>query len=267
MKYLKFLSLAPLLMLTTACLSTTTPEVSMGKTRFQSPEVNSKPFDVKVNMSTATRSVVVLSDLQSDILSRGEGPDENGNCFSPCFRPTADVNDNDGEADLRIEGSVSVGKGFEVIVSGGDSNKISLKYQFYGAHEDQSGTGNVSQAIAIGYESFEDSNSGVNWKTETKTYDIAYIIGRRLSKRTIVYGGPFVQIADAQGDGYLSFREQPDYLFSYGVDGHMLGANLAIEQRFSSGLGWGVEGVVSKSDWGDDDYTDGAVHLRFGYQF
>ncbi len=237
----------------------------MGQTRFQNPEVNSKPFNVKVNISTASRSVVVLSDLQSDLLSRREQAD-NDDCPS-CYEPTAVTNENNVEGDLRIEGSVSAGKGFEVTVSGVDSNKVSLKYQFYGAHEDQSDTGNISQAIAIGYESFEDSNSHITWKTETKTYDIAYIIGKRLSKQTIAYGGPFLQIADAQGDGHLNYRIQPDYLFSYGVDGHMLGANLAIEQRFNYGFGWGIEGIITKSIWGNDEHIGGGLHLRFGYQF
>jgi len=242
---LKLSSLSAVLLLT-ACNPVS---LSVSNHRMENPEVNSKPFKVNLASGFSGRTDMAIEeriDSDSDGVSL------------PAF----------------AQGGITLGKGVEVSIRvDADSAKhLGVKYQFYGDHAEQSSSGNFSQAVTLGYEmnhTRDDSDCGTydcnydSWEHDTDIYDGAWIFGYKLTERNIIYGGPFYQWGSLEGYKYL-FDDSQEAIDS---DGDMIGANIALEHRFSSGLGLTGEVVYSTLRW--EGFTEDTVLVNFkmDYQF
>lgn len=188
MKYLPLFTCLLLSILLSAC-SLNPVTVSMSTTHFDNPEVSSKPLKVNLVLALGSQSILTIED---------------------------DLNNDDG-TDMYdfYRGNITATTGLEISIRGdGDSvTRVGIKYQFYGAYTEQSSQGNLSQALIFGYERNTtseqyysnryyadceqfccDSISDIGvWEHDTKVYDIAWVIGYKLTERDIIYGGPFYQ--------------------------------------------------------------------------
>lgn len=238
--------------LISAC-SSNPVSVSMSTTRFDSPEVSSEPLRVNLAAGIGSRTTVVIEEKYND-------------------------NAYDGSELYDIyRGNITAAKGLEVSLRGdGDSaTRIGVKYQFYGAHTEQSIKGNIAQAFTLGYEKnstskqhLEDSYSDYStnngdWEHDTNVYDIAWVIGYRFAKRDIIYGGPFYQWG--QLNGYKTIPDEAQIKLN--SDGHMIGANIVIEHRFSFGMGLAGEVVYANLNWDNYSHTDTSFNFKIDYQF
>jgi len=246
--------------LLSAC-SSNAVKVSMSNTRFDNPEVSSKPFKVNLALGHGGRTILAIED-------------------------TGDYSD-----DSRTEvygfarGNITAAKGLEISVRNDEDSatRIGIKYQFYGAHTEESMRGNLSQAFTLGYErntTSEDFYSGGyysdcdslyceyvsdfgTWEHDTDVYDIAWVVGYKFTERDIIYGGPFYQWGQLNGQKTIA-NTSVEQLKS---DGDMIGANIAVEHRFSFGMGLAGELVYSKLSWGNFSETEGIFNFKIDYQF
>jgi hypothetical protein len=231
----------------------------MSTTRFDNPEVSSEPFKVNLALGHGGRTSLTIEDDSYAI----DGTEIYG--FA--------------------RGNITAGKGLEISVSSDEDSatRVGLKYQFYGAHTEQSTIGNLSQAFTLGYERnttteqfytagyYADcdnlycdyiSDPGT-WEHDTDVYDIAWVVGYKFAERDIIYGGPFYQWGGLQGYKNIA-NTATEQLNS---DGNMIGANVAIEHRFSFGLGLAGELVYSKLSWQGFSETDASFNFKIDYQF
>ncbi len=231
----------------------------MSTTRFDNPEVSSEPFKVNLALGHGGRTSLTVED---------------------------DPENYDGtETYIFARGNITAAKGLEISVRGDEDSAthFGLKYQFYGAHSNQSTIGNISQAFTLGYERNTtteqyysagyytscDSLScdyvadhGV-WEHDTDIFDIAWVVGYKFAERDIIYGGPFYQWGDLQG--YKTIQNSSSEQLN--SDGDMIGANIAIEHRFSFGMGLAGELVYSKLSWKGFSETDASFNFKIDYQF
>jgi len=241
--------------LLSAC-STNPVNVSMSTTRFDNPEVSSEPFKVNLALGHGGRTFLTIED---------------------------DPYNYDGtEIDGFARGNITAAKGLEISVRSDDDSatRVGLKYQFYGAHTEQSIRGNLSQAFTLGYErkatteqNYSYNNCGSSycepvyergvWEHDTNIYDVAWVVGYRFAKRDIIYGGPFYQWGELQGYKAIANTTTEEL----NSDGHMIGANIAIEHRFSFGMGLAGELVYSKLSWSNFSETDTSFNFKIDYQF
>jgi len=233
--------------------------VSMSTTRFDNPEVSSEPLKVNLALGHSSRTVLTIEDD----LSNADGTEVYG--FA--------------------SGNITAAKGLEVSVRRDDESAthIGIKYQFYGDHTEQSSKGNISQAFTLGYERnttgeqhysdgyFADCaevycdyiyETGL-WEHDTDVYDIAWVVGYKLAERDIIYGGPFYQWG--QLNGYKTIHNAPSEVLN--SDGYMVGTNIAIEHRFSFGMGLAGEIVYSNLHWGTYSQSDTTFNFKIDYQF
>ena len=84
----------------------------------------------------------------------------------------------------------------------------------------------------------------ISIRSDTDVCDIAWIEGYKFTQRAIIYGGPFYQWG--QLDGYRTITDAATEALN--SNRYMLGANIAIEHRFSFGMGLGGEIVYSNLD-------------------
>jgi len=235
--------------------------VSMSTTRFDNPEVSSEPFKVNLALGHGGRTELAIEN------------------------PSDYYDDNGTEVYGFARGNITAAKGLEISVRSDDDSatRVGLKYQFYGAHTEESIKGNISQAFTLGLERNSTSEQGSdyrkgsceaiyycesiydasNWQHDTDIYDIAWVVGYRFAARDIIYGGPFYQWGDLQG--YKTIANISNKTLS--SDGDMIGANIAIEHRFSFGMGVAGELVYSKLSWGPYRETDASFNFKIDYQF
>jgi hypothetical protein len=233
--------------------------VSMSTTRFDNPEVSSEPLTVNLALGHGGRTTLAIEG-NSDYI---DGTEIYG--FA--------------------RGNITAAKGLEISVRSDDDSAthIGLKYQFYGAHTEQSTKGNFSQALTLGYErnntskqystynhnwscdelSCDDTSTTNSWEHDTNVYDIAWVVGYRFAKRDIIYGGPFYQWGQLEGYKAIANTSTEDLK----SNGYMLGANIAIEHRFSFGMGLAGEVVYSNLDWGNYSQSDTSFNFKIDYQF
>lgn len=237
---------APLLGLV-GCGSTV--DVSMNQSRLESPEVNAKPLTFNISAGQNTRHQIEFDENNSD---------------------------NDSvDLSLFLKGSVTAAEGLELYVKDSSRSVIHLgmKYQFWGDHRESSDKGNFSQAISIGYETkFSDGGSKEAvqsdfgdysyWQSDTKIYDVAWILGYRFNKHVMVYGGPFYQ----QGKMELSSERQSDDIYD-GSNGKQLGLSFATEFRFSFGLSITGELAYTDTEWANYSESAPSYSVKFDYQF
>ena len=264
----------------------------MSNMRFDNPEVSSKPLKVNLATGFSSRTILEIESRTANDLST----DDDG----------TEINDY-------VRGSITAAEGIEISITrdSDQATHLGVKYQFYGEHSDKSNKGNFSQAITLGYEqnSSTDSYASLNsvaptectelictfsreeantyWEHDANIYDIAWVLGYKLSEKSIIYGGPFYQWGNINGykginTQYIT-QEYPNseagefttQESSYSKDiqlkldssGYMLGANLAVEHRFSFGLGFAAEVVVSKMSWDKYSISDTGINLKMDYQF
>jgi len=231
----------------------------MSSTRFDNPEVSSEPFKVNLALGHGGRTILTVED---------------------------DPYNYDGtEIYGFARGNITAAKGLEISVRNDEDSatRIGIKYQFYGAHTEESIKGNLSQAFTLGYEinttnkefysSSYANDCGLlhceyvsdlgTWEHNTDVYDIAWVVGYKFTERDIVYGGPFYQWGQLKGHKH-SANTSVEPLKS---DGDMIGANIAIEHRFSFGMGLAGELVYSKLNWGQFSETDAIFNFKIDYQF
>ena len=129
MKYYSLLTNLILSILLSAC-STNPVSVSMSTTRFDNPEVSSEPLTVNLALGHGSRTKLIIED-------QGDDYDISGTNLYGYYR-----------------GNITAAKGLEISLRGDDDSatRIGIKYQFYGAHTEQSTKGNISQAFTLGYE-------------------------------------------------------------------------------------------------------------------
>ena len=260
MKYYSLLTNLILSILLSAC-STNPVSVSMSTTRFDNPEVSSEPLTVNLALGHGSRTKLIIED-------QGDDYDISGTNLYGYYR-----------------GNITAAKGLEISLRGDDDSatRIGIKYQFYGAHTEQSTKGNLSQAFTLGYErnttSKQDYIGGYysdcddyycdyisetgNWQHDTNVYDIAWVVGYKFAARDIIYGGPFYQWGQLSGDKTIT-NATTQQLKS---DGYMIGANIAIEHRFSFGMGLAGEIVYANLDWGNYSQNDTSFNFKIDYQF
>jgi len=241
--------------LLSAC-STNPVTVSMSTTRFDNPEVSSAPFKLNLALGHGGRTYLTVEDYP--------------------------YNDDGTEIYGFARGNITAAKGLEISVRSDDDSatRLGVKYQFYGAHTEQSTIGNLSQAFTLGYErntttgqDYFYSNCDTSycepvyelgvWQHDTDIYDVAWVVGYRFAERDIIYGGPFYQWGELQG--YKAIPNTATEALK--SDGDMIGANIAIEHRFSFGMGLAGELVYSKLSWGSYSQTDTSFNFKIDYQF
>lgn len=223
----------------TGCEST--PKATMSTLRLNNPEVSSEALQVNLAVGLGSRSETYL---------------ENGH--------------DDGE-DYSVfgRGAISMSNGWQISVQGesDDAKSLAIQYQFYGEFADKADKGNLSQSLRLGYERNETSfSSGDNslWKHESDIFDISWILGYRLSKNVIVYGGPFYYTGNLDGDYQNDRSEQREALEE---DGEQYGGNIAIEYRFDNGFGVASEFVISETSWGNYSHASSNANIMFDFQF
>ncbi|PKG81331.1 hypothetical protein CXF85_17800 [Colwellia sp. 75C3] len=258
MKYPTLFTSLSLSLLLSAC-SSNPVTVSMSTTRFDNPEVSSEPLKVNLAVGHGGRTTLAIEDN----LSHYDGTEVYG--FA--------------------SGNITATKGLEISVRNDEDSAthIGLKYQFYGAHTEQSSKGNISQAFTLGYErnttgeqystyndnwscdefSCDSTTNTSVWEHDTNIYDIAWVVGYKFAARDIIYGGPFYQWG--QLSGYKASSNAPTEELK--SKGYMVGANIAIEHRFSFGMGLAGEIVYSNLDWGNYNQSDTAFNFKIDYQF
>ncbi|MCP4992152.1 MAG: hypothetical protein GY928_40720 [Colwellia sp.] len=255
MKHSILLSCLLLSILLSAC-SSNPVTVSMSTTRFDNPEVSSEPLKVNLTLGHGGRTILTVED---------------------------DPYNYDGtEVYGFARGNITAAKGLEISVRSDEDSatRVGLKYQFHGEHTEQSTIGNLSQAFTLGYErntTSEQSSFYSNcdtlscepiyelgiWEHDTDVYDIAWVVGYRFAARDIIYGGPFYQWGTLKGYKNIP-NTSTEQLES---DGNMIGVNIAIEHRFSFGMGLAGEIVYSKLNWENYGQTDASFNFKIDYQF
>lgn len=233
--------------------------VSMSTTRFDNPEVSSEPLNVNLALGSGSRTTLNI-----------ENDDQNYSGTDPY---------------LFARGNITAAKGLELSITSDEDSAthFAIKYQFYGAHAEQSIVGNFSQAFTLGYEkntSNEQYSSDGDyidcasfycdyvanpgyWQHDTDVYDVAWVLGYKFADRDIVYGGPFYQWG--QLNGYKTINNGATE--SLKSDGYMIGANLALEHRFSFGMGLAGEIVYANLNWGKYSQNDTSFNFKIDYQF
>lgn len=228
----------------------------MSSTRFDNPEVSSEPFSVNLALGHGGRTSLTVEE---------------------------NIDNSDGtEIYGFARGNITAAKGLEISIRSDDDSatRVGVKYQFHGDYSNQSTIGNLSQAIAIGFE--RNTTTGQNyfysncdnnfcepiyqvgtWEHDTDIYDIAWIVGYKFAQRDIVYGGPFYQWGGLQG--YKTIADA--YQEQLNSDGYMFGANIAIEHRFSFGMGLAGEIVQSQLRWNGFSKSDTSFNFKIDYQF
>ncbi|TLU66775.1 hypothetical protein FE810_04505 [Thalassotalea litorea] len=256
MKSSHLMALLPFVLTLGACKST--PELSFNPKRFDSPEVYSQPLKVNIATGFTARSLIVIDRYE----------DLNDHTIDSQVR---EKNYGDDEVILFASADVTAGNGWEFSLSGADSLKAAVKYQFYGEHSENSDIGNLSQAVTLGYERHQKDEA--DWHQKSDIIDIAWVVGYRALAKGIIYGGPFIQWgkADGQVNAYELSPETGDRFLAeeinFSRNGTFLGLNIAYEHRFNFGLGWGIEFVTYTNKWGDDDKADQMLNLMLDYQF
>ena len=231
----------------------------MSTTRFDNPEVSSESLKVNVALGLGSRTNLAIEDTSYHT----DGTEVYG----------------------FVRGNITAAKGLAISVKTDDDSAthIGLKYQFYGANTEQSSKGNISQAFTLGYERnttnahyYTSGNyskchnfycdyvsNAADWEHDTDVYDIAWVVGYKLAERSIIYGGPFYQWG--QINGYKKIANIAEEKLN--GNGYMIGANIAIEHRFSFGMGLAGEIVYSNLDWGQYSQSDTAFNFKIDYQF
>ena len=239
-----------------------TPEIANPMARFDSPEVHSDPFHLKLSV----------------------GYDSSNN-----INVDKQTNNGDGGA-LRASAAMSLGKGFEVNYTGyldwESSKKFSLKYQWLGLPLEQSTTGNYSLATSIGRYTF--TNSGFSekqeqgrWDLEQKATDIAIIGGYRLNEDILLYSSLFYQKGQING----AYQPTPPpvlhtdktvntlcektthCVLPFDSNGHSFGLSFAVEYQVIDWLALTGEFVHHKSKWFDRNNTESAINLNAELRF
>ncbi|ALO36428.1 hypothetical protein CMT41_18025 [Colwellia sp. MT41] len=228
--------------------------VSLSNTRLDNPEVSSKPLQVNLAWSNGNRKYLMIEKIaEGDYGNEGTG---------------------------FVRASITTIPGLALSVNDGAGSVLhfAAKYQFYGQYSDQSKTGNISQAITLGYEkkntkgtsttgiqsdygyTYDDDSS---WQHNTGIYDVAWIVGYKLSPHNIIYGGPFYQWGTLKGSKNFSSGVSKNL----NSNGSSIGANIAIEHRFTYGLGVGAELLYSSSNWAGYHSSDSAFNFKVDFQF
>jgi hypothetical protein len=231
------------------------PKANLNAYRLENPEVVSKPL--KLNLAAG---VVTVNQLTVQL--------------------TDEESDNSYNFDPLLNLGVSLSKGLQFSLSNSPgSYRLSAKYQFYGNHADLATQGNFSQAFSLGYANTDTSDeerlpgvdrySGdkyLNWELTSRTIDIAWILGYRMTHNFMVYGGPFYGYSVAKG---TRFKDSAVFEKALDLSGHMTGANLALEYRFDMGLALSLEALTYNNRWegGEYSFSDATLNFKIDYQF
>lgn len=247
--------------------NSTSPHVYVENSRLHSPEVNNKPFKLVVSLKSVTET-----------------------------RLETNTQNKDTENDIRIalETDLSLSNGFEVSYLVGEPSIYALKYQFSGASKDTSDKGNFSQAIRFarqngdelsGRYSLEDSDdSSVKWKQQAKLWELSWILGYRLSKKSLVFGGPFYLWGSIKGEQVFNIHQMDNSYQIYtpaipsgdiisqrteflNNDIKIIGANVALQYDFNADWLLAAEIIYSNVDWQVDDDKTTNFNFKVSYEF
>lgn len=265
MKNIPLFTTCLFLLITLSACSTNPVSVSMSTTRFDNPEVSSKPLKVNLALGHGGRTKLIIEDKHDDY-------DSSGTNLTGFYR-----------------GNITAAKGLEISVRGDEDSAahVGIKYQFYGAHTEQSTKGNLSQALTLGYErnsTKEQHSSGGyysdcdgyycdyvtergSWQHDADIYDVAWVVGYKITSRDIIYGGPFYQWGELNGDKNITNTTTNATTKQLKSDGYMIGTNFAIEHRFSFGMGLAAEVVYSTIKWEKYSQSSGSFNFKIDYQF
>jgi hypothetical protein len=227
-----------LIVVVSGCKST--PKATMSTLRLNSPEISSEPLRVNLAVGLGSRSETYLEDGNSD------------------------------EDDIALFGraSITFASGWQISIQdeSDDAQSLAIQYQFYGEYADKADKGNFSQSLRLGYERKETDLDyrEIYWQHDSDIFDIYWILGYRLSKNLIVYGGPFYYSGNLDGYYQAKLSEQRQVLDE---DGELYGSNIALEYRFDNGFGVASEIVISETSWGEFSHGSSNLNVKFDYQF
>lgn len=171
-----------------ACLNEI--RIPLKTARLQLPEVSERMFAGNVALNQQTGSDVVI------VQDADRTPPDDRNTYVT----TADGPVTGGDAAVtilpRTEVSLSYARGIYMV--GG-------KAQILGPSREQSAKGDVSLAVSVGYgrAQISDSETGnsLRWKAnyDVTILDSSAVLGYRVGRRWLLYGGPFYQSYDVSG--------------------------------------------------------------------
>lgn len=237
--------------------------------RFDIPEVSERSFALAGAASLETGdSVAVVADVSAD-------QPEHGNSW--------DRDELDFGLPLGITMSVTGYPFTEIRYTqlSPDFGYLSLKYQFYGASRERSEKGNASWAATLAYGltkaedagSYEQASELIGWDTETdaRTVDIGLVGGYRVARRTLLYGGPYIQrtevstrLTRGSDTNGTTITRLDNTLF-------ITGANVGVEFGFGKERGFvlGIELGRAWMSWDRIGFEDrsGQLSFRTGYHF
>lgn len=246
----------------TACVAS--PEVRTSMARFDSPEVNSKAFKVKLAVGTDTQNEVPLANDESTNMSHI----------------------------TRLSAAIALGHGIELKYSYAEANRIGVKYQILGAPSEENLSGNVSLAATFAYIHSSPSDRYVldsevyaseanlykrNWKSTNTTLDYALIGGYRITSTTLLYGSLFYQDGDARGQTYITPRDIENYslcnendpcvIEHFSSDGKAFGANLGLEYQIKPWFVISGELVHHNAQWFNRRSNQTGANVNFEFRF
>lgn len=246
----------------TACVAS--PEVRTSMARFDSPEVNSKPFKVKLSVGTDTQNEVPLATDEAANMSHI----------------------------TRLSAAMAIGYGVELKYSHAESSKFGIKYQLLGAHLEEKLPGNVSLAASFAFIHASPSDRYIldseiydleadlykrNWKSTHKTLDYALIGGYRITNSALLYGSLFYQDGDVSGKTYITPRDIENYSLCdendpcvieyFNSDGKAYGANLGLEYQIKPWFVISGELVHHKARWFNRNSNQTGANVNFEFRF
>ncbi|MFY8352302.1 hypothetical protein AAEU29_17305 [Pseudoalteromonas sp. SSM20] len=235
-----------------------TPEVKPRMARFNSPEVNSHPFNFKLAVGSDTSNEISINNSKKA----------------------------DRDSALRFSAAMTLSHGFEARYVDNGEQQLSLKYQWLGSPEEEKQSGNVSLATSVGYIYSKRNKSASrvdnNWSLEQKSYDLSLIAGYRFNKQTLMYGSVFYQDGDIDGKYYLleSYddvnHEQVNQGCGYDKTcvgarfsdtGKAYGASLALEYEFLTWLVLTGEIVHHRADWFNRSNNETGANVNLEFRF
>jgi long-subunit fatty acid transport protein len=253
---LKKIAFISIILLLTGCESS--PEYNARMARLDNPEVHSEAFKFRTSIGSDGTHEISLD--RSRKLGSGRA--------------------------ARIDTAMTLGKGFEAKYVYNGFEKLSLKYQFYGAGRESASAGNWSHAVSLGYGEGKDDgylyDDNYSWYQKVKFLDLALISGYRFNDSIQVYGGFFYQPGEldlefyqynrsktAGCESYYNYEEPPRECFinQHDLNGENYGFNLAVELKVFSNLYLTLEAVHGLASWYGIDNAETTANFNFAFYY
>lgn len=238
------------LLATTGCESINIPGI-----RLDTPETLGKPGAIKVDLRFQQSSSVEMvdhitpSDLNSPYISK--------------------------DAIMGLGLDVGLSKQVDIYMKTGMGlshpvNFVGAKYQMLGPSQNTAQKGDVSAAVlaGIGFMSGQTITSQAKSASAASAVELAGILGLRLSKHIIVYGGPFFAVIHADGkieSSEEAFFQSERQTGSFSQSGRQTGANLGL--KIGRKIYFQLEAAYAHIEWESARHHKGLVGMSTGFEF